>query len=442
MEKVYIDIDDKKIKGLIDESKKFFEHVDVDYFDKLKELFSKTVEELRRKGLLKQYKKYSYRELEDSMAIGKGIWGMISVPERRYTKPANTPQKTFQIIENFFYTLGEKYGDLAHNQLKKSNVALTDRALKDEDYIHRFMSIEDNVLLEDASNFLLVLEGNYLDVIVDAHEITHKITDFFGKGDIDSSSKDGKKEINRIKKSYSPNFINEVGLCEATAMYAELLCADYIAEKYGNREYEKWAMTIKGRSLVEALDDKSESIKLEDISQWLRLIKSIDGKSDEDIFKVRAYFNEHPSFKFYTRDPKVFPTILVSTVDHVMGYYYAVYLKNLCDKNPSRKVQMYEDCLQINCYGENCFEEQAELIEKIGLPMIRDGKIVMDDEAIEELSSVWVDYFSRMKSIKPKETTSIVEVVKSKLDGGISTVDVINACDARESTKDEKGPVK
>ena len=128
MEKVYIDIDDKKIKGLIDESKKFFEHVDVDYFDKLKELFSKTAEELRRKGLLKQYKKYSYRELEDSMAIGKGIWGMISVPERRYTKPANTPQKTFQIIENFFYTLGEKYGDLAHNQLKKSNVAFTEQS--------------------------------------------------------------------------------------------------------------------------------------------------------------------------------------------------------------------------------------------------------------------------------------------------------------------------
>lgn len=424
-------LDDTEIKRLITESKIFFEHVDVGYFDGIKELKERTIQGLREKGLLKRYKKYDYEELNVPMAYGENEFQSVEIPYRKYKKPLTTPQETFQIVEDFFGTLGKKYENMAHNQLKLSKVCITDRALSDDDYKHRYTDSYENILLEDASNFLLVSEGNYLDVIVDVHEITHKFTDFFSKGNIDEKRTVSTRELNKIIKNSDSSFINEICFSETTAMLAELFCADYIKKRFSNKEYEKWATSIRAYSLIyDGVDEGKES-------EWIKLIKSIDD-SDDGISKVRTYLNSFTYYPTHANDPRFFVSSMCHKHSHDLGYFYAVYLKEKCDKNPECKLQVFEDCLQLNCYGQNYYEEQRALIERLGVPMIKDGKITMDEETIEELSSSFINFFDNMKTIKGKNTTSIKDVVLNTLEKGTSTEDVNKANDATKDVRESE----
>ena len=414
---MFKEFDNKTIEDIIINSKSFFKNVDENFYDGVQELIKVTYESLKEEGLFKIYRKYRYDELDEVMTYVKKHGDSLCIPNRKYIKPVNTPKETYNIIENFFNSFGKIYGECAHYFLKSTPLTITDRALNNEDYIYRFMLIEDNIILEDASDNMYTIEGNYLDVIIIAHEIAHQLTE-------------NAKNIKQIDldEEREGNFINKSSFYETTAMYIELICADYVKEKFGYEEYAKWAMSIRGIELLEELKNKNNSTKLSTLSEWIKLIKKI-GTAKDDIEKVKDFILNHDLIYNYQIGKEHMSSSMVIWHQHLLGYFYAVFLKRSHDNNKEflDKERILNKCTKINSFGTEFENEQIEILKQLQLPIIRDDRIIMDEKAISTLSSVYLRYFrENLGSLSINKNTVDQTAIRRKFINSINECSNLN----------------
>ena len=448
------EFDNKTIVDLIIKSKEFFENVDENFYDGVQELIKVTYERLKEEGLFRIYKKYRYGETDETMAVIKKRWYPLEIPNRKYVKPVNTPEKTYNIVEDFFNSFGKMYGESAHYFLKSTPATITDRALEDDDYIFRFSEIEDSVMLEDASNNLYTIEGNYLDVIVISHEIAHQLTNKIKHNKQIDTDEDNILKNNGSKNSdttlqkseeIEENFINNSSFYETTAMYTELLCADYLKEKYGCEEYAKWAMSTRGIGLLEELRNNDISTKISTLSEWVKLVKEI-GTEEDDIEKVKGFIQKHDLIGRYKVRKECMSSGLVTEYQHLLGYFYAVFLKRLNESNRefSNNNGIFDRCIKINSFGAGFHDEEMELLKQLHLPIVKDGKFVMDENAIFKLSSAYLRYFrENLKSVPTKaKNGSTLDMRRDFINSGNEGNYLKDVQDVRGVMKKEDGEKK
>lgn len=384
--------DDEVVKRIIIDSQKFFCNVDENFYDGIQELFTRAIQELKERGLMKKFRLFMNNPVVGYMEGNDGKIG-DKVPARRYSEPTRSIQDNIKVIEDFFYSLGEKYGNMAHNELLRANIEVGDSALEDDDYKYSFLKRKRTITIDDANNTRLVFQGDYADVFISSHELAHRFT---------LNTKDYEREVDLIEQwlRIDTSFVNNSGFGETTAMLMELLCSDYLSSVYGYTDYAKWTSTVRNGELRTSCDSENE-FGIESTSKWLHFIKNADTSKEsiewvKNILKSNEDVESSEILKNVTHI--ITPGILNHNI-HSIGYFYAVYLKMHCGNDREQISRIIDKCLQINAYGQKFESEQMKLIQELGLPFVKDGKFVMDEECIEALLESYIEFFEGYRDI-------------------------------------------
>lgn len=417
-----ITLDQSTLKRIVEFSNKIYQNIDESFFKTMADLLSDVCERLKNIEIDNSIENHNSNQFSESEV------------------------EPFDIVEEFYRNLKPVLGDMARTQLRQSNVYVTENSMDDKD-LQFAKERKKNTHLYAASYDELPVEKSWISVITNAHEIAHRfiVNDwrslipenmtmhYFGE-DVPSVL-----STRNWVKTQMPGNITEYLLEETSAEFAELLCKDYIEEKYGIKEesliqYRLKCITEYSKNLeiseIELFKLLGEYIhllhteKLDDtnIKKYKKVLIDIVDKYEETISNM--YGLDRNRMKKYGTFLRASEALNFRGFEyHYIGYLFANYLHEISLGNKEKQVEIFESMLNglsiISVFSETGEDknqtfidsEKEELstdgekmaidfkkyvnnfprpigsyvgsdnikyIEKTGLPIIKDGMLKMD----------------------------------------------------------------
>lgn len=447
------EIDDKTLKELVNYSKEYFKNIDSSFFGGLADLLSNIGEKLQN------------------------IQVNTSVKEDTTHMPPNLDLKILDIAVDFYKSLSPDLGDMASNSARKSHIYMTDKNLSDED-IHFLQENGQSVkTLDMADHQHIPLEKSWNAVIIAVHEIAHRFT----SNDITSIMPENRKIIDEFGEYYpiqsdeqrkwdahEMSKINSYILSETIAIYAELLCTDYIKENYDIDCNGILPLRYSSLSTYAQKPETTEINILKSLKEYVDLLKT-EELDDGNISKYKNALNNliettnDTNIKMGIGKPKETPVNIYEgkaalnlgyhyiAESHRTGYIFANYLHQSSLGNKEKQLEIFNNMLsalsKITEFGDLTEEDdigystidsrigddEIDALQKTGLPIAKDGKLQMSDDAVKSILEAFDKSFFRDKSIlkekkiddkKTKGKITIETSSKAAIKLGITEKDV------------------
>lgn len=328
-------------------------------------------------------------------------------------------EKVPQLLEDFYSSIGQMYGEMAHNELR--NVKLTipiEWFSNKQDYVFNLIKQRsDNCWFSEqhANSMNIPIAGNYTTATIMAHELMHRFITI--NDGITVENKEELRESERYKNAEkTPNFTNELILKEACPIYAEMLFADYLEEKHPNANTVDFL--FKYRLIDFVLLNKVDSSYIDDLTQWVRFAKHYeenDNLTDKQKEYISSFVRSTPEWRDNIEFPELYTPDVLHRLSHVMGYMYAAYLHQRTLKGELNPQDVLNKCTEAYVLSYSDEEKQMEILEELGAPFIKDGQFVMDDEALKVLYKATTGEIER-RIEKNKKSRSVNSGKKITLD--------------------------
>ncbi|MBQ7140874.1 MAG: hypothetical protein IJO32_05165 [Bacilli bacterium] len=293
--------------------------------------------------------------------------------DKFYNKMINdtgiSPNESIRKALAFFYSLGSKYEEMSVNLLNETKITKGENT--------------------DSHAYNIKLSGNEYDDSVIVHEITHSIVM-------------SEEQINRPiyiavpKEEYSPifHFISEINSYIFQFLYYDF-CEAKSDVKRDRLDMMMHMMVISSlKSNFEVLE-KDKTI-FETLSC---------GKAQEHISEVIKHFGFDPSTNQYNSQ-YAFSEKMILSYSHPFGMMVACYIYQEILKNPNN-IKM---CLGLEKAQGMVGEEETTLriLESLGIPCFKNGKISLDDECVNKLSNALIETFDMCKNKEKKSDNSFL----------------------------------
>ena len=300
------------------------------------------------------------------------------------------------IIEDFFSSISPMYGVMAHNELKRSKLTIPDEWYNDEDYIFSRLKQGRSTPYfseENAMNTNISLTGSYTGIMIVAHELMHRMTE--GGEGINEQDIEETDIYELLEKT--PDFLNDAILRETTSILTEQLCSDYLKEKY--KDVDTLDFFPLRWSAFAIYPFFTHSINC--IETWYKMAKKYADGKNVDKEKLLNFLESTYMANQFMVSPELFTTNLLYSMNHSVAYIYTSYLHEKILSGELDAKETLDACCDALVCTHSDEEKQIELLEKIGAPFIKDGKFVIDDDAIDVMfNSVKSDINRRTRQSK------------------------------------------
>lgn len=291
--------------------------------------------------------------------------------QRIETQPTFVPlQESLQIAIDFFHEFNQDYEYIFHNFLQERN---TYQGY--EDIGMRFYKIPEEVKgtsREQANNSMLFFEGNiridYSEEPIDAYSIVHE-------------------SIHKLSlaKDNMTNFQNL--FYEVPSITCEFLLTDYLLERKKYPENEiKILKSHRFQGLMTYAAYDMCLITLLDIYQKNgvvneRLIKEYISNSLSESITTWLISQCMNAFLQSILSERL---LLFDAERYIVGLVLACYMHQEILDNPNKKEKLFQ---LIHLLGEPNYLEKETFLksEKLGIPMIKDGQLYIDEEILQNL---------------------------------------------------------
>ena len=254
---------------------------------------------------------------------------------------------------DFFSSINPQYGEMARNIIRNP------QQLK-----FRCLSKPQRELNSHQNR--VDINQNWHDVCILSHEVTHGFV-------IPTNYGDREKQFNLITEL----------LMEVPSITVELLTKDFLLEK----------RNIEVNSLV-----KLRMFNLSNIYQKLydengRVVEGLQGVIDF----IQDNSNVNPELESLINnhildDFEFFMMIFLSSFVYVIGVLIASYIYQRIKENP-QNIHLFDDMLTVLAKGFTYPEECIQLLERIGIPIVNDGKFSLTEENIAILCDSYFKTF-------------------------------------------------
>lgn len=186
---------------------------------------------------------------------------------------------------------------------------------------------------------------------------------------------------------------------ETDAIVFELLLQDYLNKKFDNSVKVNYKLNKRLTNVkrncqfyLEYIDNKFSLVSHNYIMEDLFTLYKKNNKLDEEIFKnyynsLRYNSNARASWKYYGRkeiSDNLLQGFLPYGSAHFIGTLLAFYIYQKI-KDDSSNIKILTTLFEIIGYSEFEQEKALNKLEKIGIPIVKNGKVVIDDDAINKL---------------------------------------------------------
>lgn len=426
-------IRDEQMKEIVEFSQVYFSNIDESFYGGLAKLLLNICE-----------------RMED-------VYVDDSVKDDTSHLPPNVDLKIFDIVEEFYRGISPTLGDMARNALRNLNVYMTEGSLDDEDrnfILERKGEIKSK---DDADSENVPLEKSWDAIVTTAHEVAHRFI-------LIDNTTDYSDQKNCNENRISGTFDYLIG--ETIAIYAELLCIDFIKEKYGIDCLEALIMRYNGlKKLNNSVSKAKEMDYLRNIKKYVKLLK-IRGLNETNMLEYRKALyslidTEYSDILFNSLNiEKAFDLnkALKEFESHRIGFILATYLHQLSIGNKEKQVGIFYDLIKTLSYFTefdglrdskviesgtiftdegfmplNSFAGTDEILslQNTGLPIAKGGKLQINDDDIKAIleafdQALLRDKKSILKDKKEREKSEISmdAITRVAIKEGISEIDI------------------
>lgn len=292
--------------------------------------------------------------------------------------------ESVRLTTDFFKSIKKEYSEMFLNILREKNYDGKD------EYSVKFQkgTLKNQSEVRENGNVNI----DYFSTLEDAFTITHEITHKFSQP----------KNQNSIIKQF---------LGETSTISMELLLEDYLIK---NSCYDENEISIyKNNRLVETVDDAG-AILFE--RELLKLYQKSNGHLTQDI--LLDYLNSmNKNSKlyelFFERGVKYFDSIIRKGVlsfpqrqRYVIGTILASDFHSQIKEN-TKNIQKLSSLIDVLGHSDITSDNDLKTLEKIGVPIVKDGKIKITDETISKLTDCYEKEIISRKKYKEKKSKSI-----------------------------------
>ena len=140
------------------------------------------------------------------------------------------------LIEGFYATISKMYGEMAHNELREATPMVPiEWYSNQDDYIYNVVKLNKMnkwwFSQKNAASTQIPIAGNFTTATIMVHELMHRFITINEEIGMYQPEKLIETEKYKLAEK-TPDFANDLLLGETCSIYAELLFADYIKEKY------------------------------------------------------------------------------------------------------------------------------------------------------------------------------------------------------------------
>lgn len=447
------EIDDETLKELVEYSKEYFKNIDASFYGGLANILSNIGEKMQN------------------------IQVDTSVKEEPTHMPPNLDLKILDIAVDFYKSLSPTLGDMASNSARKVHTYMTDKNLSGEDVKFLLENRQKIKALYEADHQNIPLKKSWNAVIVAVHEIAHRFT----SNDITSIMPENRKIIDEFGEYYpiqsdeqrkwnahEMSKITSYILSETIAIYAELLCTDYIKENYDIDCKGILPSRYSSLSTYAKKPEITEINILKSLKEYVDLLKTED-LNDDNISKYKNALNNlieitnNINVKIGIGIPKETPVdiyegkaalnLVYSYIadSHRTGYIFANYLHQSSLGNKDKQLEIFnnmlsavskitefgdlteEDDIGYNTIDSRIGDDEIDALQKTGLPIAKNGKLQMSDADVKSILEAFDKSFYRDKSFlkekkiddkKTKGKITIETSSKAAIKLGITEKDV------------------
>lgn len=283
-----------------------------------------------------------------------------------------------EIVADFFRTINPMYEQMFRNMVRELSTTFISReqlVRMKEDYMEVSSGVE---IMDDTIYTCICYDNTIRDCYMLVHEFCHRFS--LTKNDV---------ELKLIQGVFA----------EVDAITLELLLQDYLYDKYGSSMKANFKLyyrliNIKGncQNYVEYYQGDNVVISHTYIMEDLLDLYKENGKLDEQIFmkyynSLEDNSNAYFSWDSYDRDD-IFEYLSKGFLPygsaHFVGALLAFYIYQEIKKNPDN-IKMFTTMFEVLGYAD--FEQEKALakLEQVGIPIVKTGKIVIDEDAMGKL---------------------------------------------------------
>ena len=382
----------------------------------------------------------------------------VEFPEVEEDVPKLKENDVIKTCEEFYSKLSPELHDIVYNSGRRANYKIANNH-KSKDFN------KEPITILTSSSDTIVLDNTYKSVIVTVHENVHRMTKADQFADYNNSYYDEQGFI--VYPDWHPDFEDKANSSfdsyfdELDAIYAEMLCNDFLNEKYGKEltgiykprflaqkelsenVSEKDCEMTKEPSMLDYYKSiigfakfiEEEPLNEMNIDKYREALKKLDDEimihiywyQKESLFD-KGFYNEFIALNRFTRGD--------FCMNHEMDFLFANYIHQNADmKNPELAKETLDKLIHINALSSDFTQEQVELLANIGIPFtIVDGKLGMDQKCIDAINSAFdktlENYQSRfgktLESDKPRNDKifSMEKITRESLENAIDEEEV------------------
>lgn len=330
--------------------KQFIKVVNPDYFDKIHKLMKDIFE--NSNDIPEDYPKNAYSSIDINDSI--------------------------EIVANFFKTINPMYEQMFRTLIKDSSttfISAEQAKMMEEELMDIDSGIE---ITDDSIETYICYNNTFEDVYTLVHEFCHRF----------SITKD-RINFNIVQGIFS----------ETDAIVFELLLQDYLDKKFGNSIKANYKLNTRLINTKECCQFYLEFQKntfpqlsnyyiMEDLFELYKKYNNIN----EEIFKnyydsLKDNSNTKASWDYYDKkeiSKHLLQGFLPYGSAHFIGTLLAFYIHQKIKETPSN-IEMLTILFNIIGYAEFEQKEALNKLEQIGIPIVTDGKIVIDENSIKKL---------------------------------------------------------
>ena len=314
-------------------------------------------------------------------------WVMANVDVQKVKREIPI-EKIPDLIEGFYATISKMYGEMAHNELREATPMVPiEWYSNQDDYIYNVVKLNKMnkwwFSQKNAASTQIPIAGNFTTATIMVHELMHRFITINDEIGMYQPEKLIETEKYKLAEKM-PDFANDLLLGETCSIYAELLFADYIKEKYP--EADTFDFLNKYRLSDFTVLKKLDIGFIEDLDKWLKLAKeypNTQALTNMQKEEVTSFVRSTPEYRETTIIPEMYTTDLVSRFSHIFGYMFASHLHERTLKGELNPQDVLEKCTKAYTYSHSDEKEQMKLLEELGVPFIKEGKFVMDKETVD-----------------------------------------------------------
>ena len=298
-----------------------------------------------------------------------------------------SPEEQLKRAEEFYHCINEELGKMAHDAIEGVNKTIKDDSNPNQDL--------------DPNALNLVLEGNNYSVIITVHELAHRFT----LKSSDPNYKRGKGETELVN----------IFMSETPSILMEMFCQDFIQEKYGEKipkDIERTKGVLITTLHNNFLPDQPTSAEKFKIFSKLMNKAQMEDLNEENYSEYKEMLVSLGIKDFSGHTPEDDINLFIMSEEHSIATIYARYMYQQIQKDPKCFSLLYAS-LYCNSLPKGFVQEQIDFFEKLGLPLFKNGKMIVDTKSFEALTSSFDEY---MQEENPKLPIEKISEAASNLD--------------------------